>query len=615
MPIIQQERGARSIKGLPVRWGVRAYRELTSAMGDPLLPQPEAYTSLAALLDVVTSAPIPPDATDAQLCILAEKYAASCVNAAAWARNHPWPWLTEAGAVRARMLVMCKAYSVEAPDNDDDEQDNKRCQDARWWRKQVRTLHARTFEAAAIRLGWVSSRTGAYASDETVKRRLDQVRRNRAALKSVTMKNEDTGQTFTLDQLADKGTSNKRIRRGELMLRLAGCEDVAIKARHAGVFVTMTNPSAYHAMLEKSGQRNPKFNGATPRESHQNLQGNWEKIRAELGRHGIAPYGFRIAEPHHDGCAHWHILLFLPAYQVRRMQRIIAAYALQQDGDEPGAARHRVTFERMKSERGSAAGYLIKYISKNIDVGDNMDGHDQVNGEKLLIPDNGAARLAQRVDAWAGVWGIRQFQPIGQPPVTVWREIRRIEREAVEDAPKNIFDAWHAAQRETDTDMETGEVTVTKPANFGIYIMAQGGVNQGRDYLIRLSKVDAVIEGRYGLVNGEVTTGIYCSKSPEIEYLSKRYTWTRGGGGAVFDVPRSSVNNCTDDAPGFWGNAAPAPAPMAPHDDSDWWGQADFAVFEDRDYLDLVVDQDERWRIIAALKKCDQHENIMRFQQ
>jgi len=579
MPTIQQERGVRTIKGLPVRWGARAYRELTAAMGDPLLPQPDEYQRLSKLLDAVTSAPIAPDATDAQLCILAEKYAASCVNAALWARNHPWPWITEAAAVRARMGVMCALYNVDAPEHDDDEQVNKRCQDPRWWRKQVRTLHARTFEAAAIRLGWVSSRTGAYASDETVKRRIGQVRRNRAALKAVTMTNE-MGQSFTLDQLADRGTSNKRIRRGELMLRLAGCEDVAIKARHAGVFVTMTNPSAYHAMLEKSGQRNPKFNGATPRESHQNLQGNWEKIRAEMHRYGIAPYGFRIAEPHHDGCAHWHILLFLPAYQVRRMQRIIAAYALAQDGDEPGAARHRVTFERMKAEKGSAAGYLVKYITKNIDTGEGMDGHDEVNGEKLVIPNDGAARLAQRVDAWAGVWGIRQFQPIGQPPVTVWREIRRIDREAIEDAPKNIFDAWHAAQRETETDMETGEVTVTKPADFGVYIMAQGGVNQGRDYLIRLSKEVAVIEGRYGLFEGEVTTGIYCSKHPETEYLSKRYTWTRGGGGAVFDVPRSPVNNCTEPAATHWSWSAPAPAEMAAHHDFEHYANCNFDCFD-----------------------------------
>ena len=42
-------------------------------------------------------------------------------------------------------------------------------------------------------------------------------------------------------------------------------------------------------------------------------------------------------------------------------------YALAEDGDEPGAAAHRFTAIAIDRSRGTAAGYIPKYISKNID--------------------------------------------------------------------------------------------------------------------------------------------------------------------------------------------------------------------------------------------------------
>lgn len=577
MPTIQQERGVKTVAGLPLRWGRRAYRELSAALRQDG-PRSDRYQNLCRLLDEVTAAPLPLDATDAHLCVLAERYASDCATHGATIRDPQ--------ALREHLAFVCRLRGIAPPMVDSDAQAIMRCTDPAWWRRALRRVHGRTFEAAALRLGFVSVRAGAYASDETVARRLAQVARNRAALESVQMTNEH-GAEYSLAELANKGTSNKRIRRGELMLRLAGCEDVANEAGHVGVFVTLTAPSKYHAVLQKSGAVNPRYNDSTPRQVQAYLQKTWARIRAAYGRYSIRPYGFRIAEPHHDGCVHWHALVFMRACEVDWFCCLVEKYALAEDGDEPGAQANRVKFERIDATKGSAAAYIAKYISKNIDD-DTEDAHDEVVGPdgeavKIAMPSNGATRASQRVDAWAGVWGIRQFQPIGQPPVSVWREIRRVSAKAIAGAPENVMAAWRAAQREHGpTDPETGECAVVKPADFGAYIRAQGGVCMGRDYAIRIAHEPARIEGRYGVYNDLAPVGIFVVTAPRVVYSSTRYTWTRVQAGLALRRSWSSVNNCTErpwptrpQNGDEWFRGVPEPGPVAAFDD-EWFSSDEF---------------------------------------
>jgi hypothetical protein len=106
-------------------------------------------------------------------------------------------------------------------------------------------------------------------------------------------------------------------------------------------------------------------------------------------------------------------------------------------------------FKAIDRTQGSAAGYLIKYICKNV-TGKKTDGSDvgidfEGNGASLSM-------TAERVEAWASAHHIRQFQQIGGAPVTLWRECRRVKDESLEidgdleEVDSLILRAAHAAQ-------------------------------------------------------------------------------------------------------------------------------------------------------------------------
>jgi hypothetical protein len=296
----------------------------------------------------------------------------------------------------------------------------ERLKDPLWWRRAIRKTQGRKVEAAARDVGLVHKAAGIYSSDETLYRRDEQKSRNRLMLEEIIAINE-LGQEYTLAELADLSVSNPVIRRGELMTRIAGFEQVANDLKHRALFVTLTCPSRYHshAIRNNKSVENPRYDGSTPRNAQAYLQKVWARIRAKLARHGITLYGFRVAEPNHDGCVHWHLLVFAPGWSLRRIRWTFRDYALRESPNEPGAKKHRVTFVDIDPAKGTAAGYIAKYIAKNID-GHALD-QDLFGGDPI--------EAAARVDAWASCWGIRQFQQLGGPPVTVWRELRRIEGE------------------------------------------------------------------------------------------------------------------------------------------------------------------------------------------
>lgn len=289
----------------------------------------------------------------------------------------------------------------------------------KWWTRKLTIIAKRMKEHLAIACGRVNT-LAPYCSNARLREFNEQKKAHIEYIRAMIITNiAEPEEQLSLFDTWLKSASNPKIKRLELLTRMNGYEQYADEQGHEGWFITLTAPSKYHAMLSKTASVNPKWNGASPLETQKYLVNIWGKIRAKLNREGVMMYGFRVAEPHADATPHWHLILFTRPEDMNTLRRVILSYALEQDGTEAGAKKYRCNFKRIDKNKGTATGYLIKYVSKNID-GFGMDG--ETSDESNFTSKESAAR----VQAWSSLWGIRQFQQLGNTPVSVWRELRRL---------------------------------------------------------------------------------------------------------------------------------------------------------------------------------------------
>ncbi|HDY7398693.1 TPA: replication endonuclease [Klebsiella pneumoniae] len=337
-----------------------------------------------------------------------------------------------------------------------------RMQTEKWWKGRLRRVAASWREHLQIALANVSKKHTPYASSMTVSEWREQKRRTREFLKGMELEDEE-GNRISLIEKYDGSVANPAIRRCELMTRIRGFENICNEMGFIGEFYTLTAPARYHATI-KTGHRNRKWNCASPADTQRYFCSVWQKIRAKLHREEIRIFGIRVAEPHHDATPHWHMLMFMRPEQVERVREIMCDYAWQEDSGElttDKARKARFHAEAIDPEKGSATGYVAKYISKNID-GYALDGEtDDESGKDLK-------ETASAVSAWAARWHIRQFQFVGGAPVTVYRELRRM---ADSDTAHGLSVEFAAAHDAADAGDWAG------------YVNAQGGPFVRRDEL------------------------------------------------------------------------------------------------------------------------------------
>jgi hypothetical protein len=306
-----------------------------------------------------------------------------------------------------------------------------RLQDGKFWLRRIRRKTASLINQVERALGYVSKRRAVYCGDVSLNRHRQNQLLSQQYMQNTYLQN-DEGFSIPLSEIAAHNISNPVIRRHELMVRIRGFEEVAQYCQHAAVFVTLTTPSRMHA-TNATGIPNQSYDGSSINDAQDYLNHVWQLCRAKFDRDEIKPYGFRVVEPHHDGTPHWHLLLFMPHDQISTFKEIITHYGLQDSPNEKGAKQYRVKFIDIDPAKGSAAGYIAKYIAKNIDgfaVGTDTSGQP-------------SDLVAARINAWSKAASIRQFQQIGGPSVTVWRELRRLK--ACNSTFHDLDEAYSAA--------------------------------------------------------------------------------------------------------------------------------------------------------------------------
>ncbi|BEK74738.1 replication endonuclease [Enterobacter asburiae] len=408
-----------------------------------------------------------------------------------------------------------------------------------WWVNQLKAQRMRWCEALLIAAGEVNKDRSPYAS----KRAIRDVHARRLAnleyLKSCELENKVTGERIDLISKVMGSISNPEIRRMELMNTIAGIERYAASVGDVGMFITLTTPSKYHPTRQvgkgesKTVQLNHGWNETafTPKDGQRYLCRIWSLMRTAFKDNDLEVYGMRVVEPHHDGTPHWHMMLFCKPGQRKAINEIMRRYALKEDGHEKGAAKQR--FESRHLNQGGAAGYIAKYIAKNID-GYALDGQlDHDTGKPLK--DTAAA-----VTAWASTWRIPQFKPIGLPTMGAYRELRKL--------PRGVSIA-----SEFDDRVEAARAAADK-GDFDLYIIAQGGANMPRDaQAVRVARklTDEVNEYEEDI---ERVIGIYAPHlGAHRVHVTRTAEWrivpkvlaveplTLKSGSAA---PRSPVNNC-----------------------------------------------------------------------
>lgn len=277
------------------------------------------------------------------------------------------------------------------------------------------------------------------------------------------------------------------------------------------------------------------------RQSSDYLVGMFAAFRKAMHKAGLRWYGVRVAEPHHDGTVHWHLLCFMRKKDRRAITALLRKFAIREDREELG----NNTGPRFKSElinprKGTPTSYIAKYISKNID-GRGLAGEISKETGKSLR-DN-----AEYVNAWASLHRVQQFRFFGIPGRQAYRELRLLAGQAARQQGDKKAGAPVLDNPRLDAILAAADAGC-----FATYIMKQGGVLVPRKYhLIRTAyeiNEEPTAYGDHGIriygIWSPIAEGKICTHAVKWKMVRKAVDVQEAAADQGACAPWTRGNNC-----------------------------------------------------------------------
>ncbi|WP_410688189.1 replication endonuclease [Citrobacter europaeus] len=334
---------------------------------------------------------------------------------------------------------------------------------ADWWYRKLWQMRCEWREEQLRAVCLVNKKASPYVSYEAVIHKREQRRKSLEFFRSHELVNED-GDTLDMEDVVNASNSNPAHRRNEMMACVKGLELIAEMRGDCAVFYTITCPSRFHATLN-NGRPNPKWTSATVRQSSDYLVDTFAAFRKAMHKAGLRWYGVRVAEPHHDGTVHWHLLCFMRKKDRRSITALLRKFAIREDREELGTnTGPRFKSELINPRKGTPTSYIAKYISKNIDGRGLAKEISKETGRSLRDS-------AEHVCAWASLHRVQQFRFFGIPGRQAYRELRLLAGQAA-----RVQGERKAGASVLDNPRLDAVLAAADAGCFATYIMKQGGV-------------------------------------------------------------------------------------------------------------------------------------------